>query len=194
MREPVRRRQVDRLADEDLMVLVRERDPRALEVLYDRHGTPAYSLAHRITGDRQTAEDVTQDAFVSVWRTGTGFDPSRGSVRSWILALVRHRAIDALRRSAARVPLTFDDDATMEAQPATQRTEREALRRQEAIEVRGALGALPQDQSQVIGLAYFGGFSHSEIAELLGLPLGTIKGRIRLGLAKLRHTMDDAIA
>jgi RNA polymerase sigma-70 factor, ECF subfamily len=190
----MRRRSLDRLADEDLMALVRERDPRAIDVLYDRHGGPAFSLAHRIMGDRQAAEDVTQEAFVSVWRSESGYSAARGSVRSWILAIVRNRAIDALRRSSARLPLGFDDDGVMEAQAAPDRTDSEALRREEARVVRTALGELPHDQSQVIGLAYFGGFTHTEIAELLGVPLGTIKGRMRLGLEKMRQHMDDVPA
>jgi len=191
---PARRRDAYRLADEDLILLLRDRDARALAVLYDRHGGPAYSLAYRIVGDRQVAEDVTQEAFVSVWKTGSTYSTARGSVRSWILAIVRNRAIDALRRAAARVPLGYDDDRAMEAEPSADETDREALRRDDARTVRGALNDLPPDQAQVIGLAYFGGFTHSEIAGLLGLPLGTIKGRMRLGLEKLRDSMDDVIA
>ncbi|MEA2178298.1 MAG: hypothetical protein QOG77_1595 [Solirubrobacteraceae bacterium] len=176
------------------MALLRERDPRAIDVLYDRHGAAAYSLAHRIMGDRQSAEDVTQEAFVSVWRAESGYSAARGSVRSWLLAIVRNRAIDALRRASVRMPLGYDDDGAMEAQPAPERTDSEALRREDARVVRTALGALPHDQSEVIGLAYFGGFTHTEIAGLLGVPLGTIKGRMRLGLEKMRQHMDDVIA
>ncbi len=189
----MRRRNVDRLADEELMELVREHNAQALEALYDRHGGPAYSLAHRIMGDRQVAEDVTQEAFVSIWRASSGYSAARGSVRSWILAIVRNRAIDALRRASSRAPLDFDDDGIMEAQASPERTETEALRREDARVVRGALQDLPPDQAQVLGLAYFSGFTHSEIAGLLGVPLGTIKGRMRLGLEKMRATMDEAI-
>lgn len=176
------------------MTLVAERDPRALEILYDRHGGPAYSLAHRIMGERQAAEDVTQEAFVSVWRSRSGYNPARGSVRSWLLAIVRNRAIDALRRTATRAPrLDYDDDAMLEAQADPARTDSEALRREDGRRLRGALRDLPQDQSQVIGLAYYGGFTHSEIADLVGVPLGTIKGRMRLGLEKMRASMDEAV-
>jgi RNA polymerase sigma-70 factor (ECF subfamily) len=189
-----RRRSVERLADEELMTLMAERDARALEALYDRHGGPAYSLAHRIMGERQAAEDVTQEAFVSIWNAPAGYAPARGSVRSWVLAIVRNRAIDALRRSAARAPrLDFDDDGALQAQASPERTDGEALRREAARQVRGALRALPHDQFQVIELAYYGGFTHSEIAELLGVPLGTIKGRMRLGLEKLRASIDEAV-
>jgi RNA polymerase sigma-70 factor, ECF subfamily len=189
-----RRRNVEKLADEDLMPLVAERDPRALEALYDRHGGPAYSLAHRIMGERQAAEDVTQEAFVSIWKARAGYNPARGSVRSWVLAIVRNRAIDALRRSSTRAPrLDFDDDGVLAAQPDPRRTEGEAIRREDARQLRGALQELPHEQSQVIGLAYYGGFTHSEIAELLEVPLGTIKGRMRLGLGKMRESMDEAV-
>jgi RNA polymerase sigma-70 factor (ECF subfamily) len=164
-------------------------------VLYDRHGGAAYSLAHRIMGDRQAAEDVTQEAFVSIWRAGGGrYDPARGSVRSWVLAILRNRAIDALRRTSSRAPrLDYDDDAALEGQASEERTDGEALRRERARVVRGALQELPKDQSQVLGLAYFGGFTHTEIADLLDVPLGTIKGRMRLGLEKMRTSMDKAI-
>ncbi len=186
-------RNVERLADEELMTLVEEGQPRALEVLYDRHGGAAWSLAHRIMGDRQAAEDVTQEAFVSIWRSGGRYDATRGSVRSWVLAIVRNRGIDALRRASSRSSLDFDDDGALEAQPAEERTDGAALRNERARVVRGALSELPRDQSHVLGLAYFGGFTHREIAELLDVPLGTIKGRMRLGLEKMRTSMDEAI-
>jgi RNA polymerase sigma-70 factor (ECF subfamily) len=191
----VRREKAERLADEELMPLVGRRDPEAFEVLYDRHGGVAYSLAYRIVGDRAAAEEVTQEAFISVWRSGARFDAARGSVRSWLLSVVRNRAIDFLRSRAGKAPkLTFDDDAVLEQRPATERTEEEALRRETAEEVRGALGKLPGEQSKVIELAYFGGFSHSEIARILGLPMGTVKGRMRLGLEKIRGELAEGLA
>ena len=185
---------VARLADEDLMTLVERRDPDAFAVLYDRHGGAAYSLAHRIVGDPAIAEDVTQEAFLSLWRSGARFDAARGSVRSWTLAIVRNRAIDALRRSAGSAPkLDLDDDALLEAQPAATLTDSEAIRHETAARVRGALRELPAEQSEVIGLAYFGGFSGSEIAGMLGLPLGTVKGRMRLGLEKVRLAIAEGM-
>lgn len=191
----VRREKAERLADEELMPLVGRKDPEAFEVLYDRHGGAAYSLAYRIVGDRAAAEEVTQEAFISVWRSGARFDAARGSVRSWLLSVVRNRAIDFLRSRAGKAPkLTFDDDAVLEARPAEERTEEEALRRETAAEVRGALGKLPGEQSKVIELAYFGGFSHSEIARILGLPMGTVKGRMRLGLEKIRGELAEGLA
>ena len=176
------------------MPLIGEKDPEAFGVFYDRHGGAAYSLAYRIVGDRAAAEEVTQEAFISVWRSGARFDAARGSVRSWLLSIVRNRAIDFLRSRAGRAPkLDFDDDSVLEQRPAEERTEEEALRRETAAEVRGALGKLPGEQSKVIELAYFGGFSHSEIARILGLPMGTVKGRMRLGLEKIRGELAEGL-
>jgi RNA polymerase sigma-70 factor (ECF subfamily) len=184
-----------RLADEDLMTLVEDKRADAFEVLYDRHGAAAYSLAHRIVGNPALAEDVTQEAFLSMWRSGARYDPARGSVRTWALGIVRNRAIDALRRASGSAPkLDLDDDLALAAQASGELTESEAIRRETASRLRGALSELPQEQSQVIGLAYFGGFSHSEIAELLGMPLGTVKGRMRLGLEKIRASIAEGMA
>jgi RNA polymerase sigma-70 factor, ECF subfamily len=191
----VRREKAERLADEELMPQVGAKDPEAFEVLYDRHGGVAYSLAYRIVGERGAAEDVTQEAFISIWRSGARFDPTRGSVRSWMLSVVRNRAIDALRSKAGKAPrLTLDDDAILEQRPAEELTEEEAIRTETAGEVRGALGRLPGEQSKVIELAYFGGFSQSEIARMLGVPLGTVKGRMRLGLEKIRGDLSEGLA
>jgi RNA polymerase sigma-70 factor (ECF subfamily) len=185
---------MQRLADEDLMTLVERRDPDAFAILYDRHGGAAYSLAHRIVGDPSVAEDVTQEAFLSVWRSGARFDAARGSVRNWTLGIVRNRSIDALRRLAGSAPkLDLDDDGVLESQASGELTEGEAIRRETARTVRGALRDLPAEQSEVIGLAYFGGFSHSEIAEMLGMPLGTVKGRMRLGLEKIRVSLAEGL-
>ena len=192
---PEAREKAERLADEELMPLVGDCDPEAFEVLYDRHGGAAYSLAYRVVGDRAAAEEVTQEAFISVWRSGARFDAARGSVRSWLLSIVRNRAIDFLRSRAGKAPkLTFDDDSVLEQRPAEERTEEEALQRETAAELRGALGKLPGEQSKVIELAYFGGFSHSEIAEILSLPMGTVKGRMRLGLEKIRGELAEGLA
>ena len=191
----VRREKAERLADEELMPLVGRKDPEAFAVLYDRHGGAAYSLAYRIVGDRAAAEEVTQEAFISVWRSGARFDAARGSVRSWLLSVVRNRAIDFLRSRAGKAPkLSFDDDSVLEQRPAEERTDEEALRRETAAELRGAIGKLPGEQSKVIELAYFGGFSHSEIAKILNLPMGTVKGRMRLGLEKIRGELAEGLA
>jgi RNA polymerase sigma-70 factor, ECF subfamily len=188
----IRREKAQRLADEDLMPLIAERDPEAFEVFYDRHGGAAYSLAYRIVGDRTGAEDVTQEAFLSIWRSGARYDRARGSVRAWTLGIVRNRAIDMLRKESGRSPkLAAGGKELLERHAAEELTDTEAVRRETAREVRGAIEELPDDQSRVIQLAYFGGFSHSEIAEMLNEPLGTIKGRMRLGMDKIRATLAE---
>jgi RNA polymerase sigma-70 factor (ECF subfamily) len=192
---PVRREKAERLADEELMPWIAKKDPEAFEVFYDRHGGAGYSLAYRILGDRTAAEDCIQEAFISIWKSGARFDRTRGSVRSWTLSIVRNRAIDALRSKAGKAPkLTFDDDAILEARPAEEHTEAEVMAAETADEVRGALSQLPADQSKVIQLAYFGGFSQSEIAGMLNVPLGTVKGRMRLGLEKVRAELAEGMA
>jgi RNA polymerase sigma-70 factor (ECF subfamily) len=190
----VTREEMQRLADEDLMTLVDGKDPDAFEIFYDRHGAPAFSLAHRIVGDRNLAEDVVQEAFLSIWRSRAGYDPARGSVRAWSLGIVRNRAIDALRRAGTGAPqLDRDDEAILETRRSSELTDAEAIRRETARRVRGVLGSLPREQSQVIELAYFGGFSHSEIADMLGIALGTVKGRMRLGLEKVRASLAEGM-
>jgi RNA polymerase sigma-70 factor, ECF subfamily len=190
----VKRDRAERLADEELMPLIGEKDPEAFAVFYDRHGGVAYSLAYRIVGEKAAAEDVTQEAFISVWRSGARFDRARGSVRSWMLSIVRNRAIDTLRSRAGKAPkLTFDDDAALEQRPAEELTDEEAIQHETAQELRGAVGSLPSDQAKVIELAYFGGFSQSEIAAMLGVPLGTVKGRMRLGMEKIRGELAEGL-
>ena len=179
------------LADEDVMQLVRRGDARAFEIVYERHSAAAFSLAYRMMGTRSSAEDVTQDAFLSLWRSGARYDRTRGSVRTWVLGIVHHRAIDALRRATVHDRRRAGDEGIEERFEATERTDVEAARREEAGVVRGALETLPSDQCQVIELAYFGGFTHTEIAEMLDAPVGTIKGRMRLGLQKMRAHLGE---
>jgi RNA polymerase sigma-70 factor, ECF subfamily len=179
------------LADEDVMQLVRRGDARAFEVIYERHSGAAFSLAYRMMGTRSGAEDVTQDAFLSMWRSGARYDRARGSVRTWVLGIVHHRAIDALRRATVHDRRRAGDEGIEERFEARERTDVEAARREEAGTVRGALSSLPADQSQVIELAYFGGFTHTEIADMLDAPVGTIKGRMRLGLKKMRAQLGE---
>jgi RNA polymerase sigma-70 factor (ECF subfamily) len=179
------------LADEDLMVRVQEGDPRAFEVIFDRHADVAFSLAYRMCGRRAVAEDVVQDAFLSLWRSGARYDRSRGSVRSWVLGVVHNRAIDLFRRETVRTGKDVSDEEAVRRLAAEESTEREVERREDVTQVRTALMELPVEQRRVIELAYFGGFSHTEISEMLGLPAGTVKGRMRLGLSKLRISLAD---
>ena len=178
------------LADEEVMQLVRSGRPQAFELLYDRHGGAAFSLAYRMVGNRAAAEDITQEAFLSIWRSRLRYEPARGSVRTWVLGIVHHRAIDALRRNLLHERRRVEYEGVEERREAPERTDVEAARRQEARSVRNALDELPEEQSRVIELAYFGGFSHTQIAEMLETPVGTVKGRMRLGLEKLRQSLE----
>jgi RNA polymerase sigma-70 factor (ECF subfamily) len=180
------------LADEELMQLVRAGDARAFEVIFDRHSGAAFSLAYRMCGRQAMAEDVVQEAFVSLWRSGARYDATRGSVRTWVLSVVRNRAIDAFRRESAKGSRDVAEEGIAERMPSPERTDTEVERRDEARQVRKALVELPPDQRQVIELAYFGGFTHSQIADMLELPSGTVKGRMRLGLTKMRLALGDA--
>ena len=179
------------LADEELMQLVHDGDVRAFEVVFDRHASAAFSLAYRMCGRRATAEDIVQDAFLSLWRSGSGYDPRRGSLRSWVLSVVHNRAVDAMRRLGAKAGLDVPDEGIAERLRAAETTDGEVERRDDARQVRTALDELPPDQRQVIELAYFGGFTHKQIAEMLDLPPGTVKGRMRLGLTKLRFFLGE---
>ena len=179
------------LADEELMHLVYRGDAAAFEVVYDRHADAAFSLAHRMCSQRALAEDVVQEAFLSLWRSRARYDRRRGSVRTWVLGIVHNRAIDALRRRSTRDRGIVTDEGIEERLVAPERTDAEFARREEAREIRAALEQLPDEQSRVIELAFFGGLTHTQIASMLDAPVGTIKGRMRLGLAKMRMTLGD---
>ena len=181
-----RTRQYLLLADEDLISPVREkRDPEAFAALYDRHARAAYSLAYRMMGERQAAEDIIQDAFLKAWRAAGSYRVQRGSVRTWLLSIVHNRGIDQLRSAASQRRTQERVEASA---PRSQPSEAfsESWRNSQRERVREALKTLPQEQLKVLELAYFSGYTHVEIAELLGLPLGTVKGRMRLGLKKIR--------
>ena len=173
------------LADEELISFVGRGDAEAFAVLYDRHSRPAYSLAYRIMGERQAAEDVVQDSFLKVWRAATSYRAARASVRTWLLSIVHNRGIDQLRSTASRRRMQEKVEASA---PRSQPSEAfsESWRNSQRDQVREALKSLPEEQLKVLELAYFSGYTHLEIAELLSLPLGTVKGRMRLGLKKMR--------
>ena len=183
-----------RLADEELMQAVQGGDPMAFETLYDRHGGAAFSLAYRIVGTRSAAEDATQDAFLAIWRSRIRYQPARGSVRNWILGIVHNRTVDSLRRNQVHAKRRADAEGIEERKAATELTDVEAFRRDEQRTVRAAIETLPEPQLRVIELAYFGGFTHNQIAEMLDEPVGTVKGRMRLGLDKLRRELAGATA
>ncbi|HTA11941.1 MAG TPA: sigma-70 family RNA polymerase sigma factor [Solirubrobacteraceae bacterium] len=179
------------LADEELMQLVYRGQAEAFEVIYDRHADAAFSLAYRMCGQRALAEDVVQEGFLSLWRSGAHYDRARGSVRSWVLGIVHNRAIDALRRRTVRDRGRVSGEGIEERVASPERIDVEVARRDEAREVRDALEQLPDEQSRVIELAFFGGLTHVQIASMLDTPVGTVKGRMRLGLAKMRMALGD---
>jgi len=177
------------LADEDLMSLTGEGDPGAFAGLYDRHGRAAYSLAYRMVGERGAAEDLVQEAFLEAWRGAKSYRAERGSVRTWLLSIVHNRGIDQLRSAASRRRTRERFEAeTRGSIPAASSGEgfAEAWRNSQRDRVREALRGLPADQLKVLELAYFSGYTHVEISEMLDVPLGTVKGRMRLGLKKVR--------
>jgi RNA polymerase sigma-70 factor (ECF subfamily) len=176
-------------ADGDLLVGVKAGDAAAFALLYDRHSRAAYGLAHRILGEATAAEDVVQEAFLTVWRQAATYGPERGTVRAWLLAIVHHRAIDHVRRRSYREERQQALDAVADP-PDSADTWEQARQSVEGQRVREALEHLPPDQRRSITLAYFGGYTHDEIARLLGVPLGTVKGRLRIGLQKMRGYLD----
>ncbi len=178
------------LADEELMQLVYRSSTVAFEVIYDRHANAAFSLAYRICAQRALAEDVVQEAFLSLWRSRARYDPARGSVRSWLLLVVHDRAVDALRRTRAGAGDLARHPTLADRRPAPELTECLVVGREEARRVRQALDDLPNEQRQVIELAYFAGLTQVEIAQRIGLPAGTVKSRMRLGMQKLRAALE----
>jgi len=178
------------LADDDLALRLVVGDMRAFEALYDRHAGAGFALACRLVGDPATAEDVIQEAFLSIWRGRAGYRRELGSFRTWALGIIRHKAFDALRRRSAGIRELPDGGEVAARRPSRELTDIAAIGRMEARGVRLALHALSAEQRQTIELAFLAGLSHTEIAARLELPVGTVKGRARLGLAKLRVTLE----
>jgi RNA polymerase sigma-70 factor, ECF subfamily len=177
------------VTDDQVMAALAQADLHALDALYDRYAKPAYALAYRIVGERGAAEDVVQESFLSAWRQAKSYRRERGSPRTWLMSIVHHRAIDRLRASAAgRVAMSLDEvpDGPAEAPGVWQQVW--ASLRGDAV--RHALDHLPPEQKKSIELAYFSGYTQSEIAELMGVPLGTVKGRMRMGLMKLKSALE----
>jgi RNA polymerase sigma-70 factor, ECF subfamily len=186
------RPELSRLSDEALMALVANLDAAAFEVLYDRHAGVVDGLCRRMAQSAAQADDICQEAMLSVWRCGGRYDPARGNVRCWILSITHNRAIDQIRRSRRHDDRQIHDDALAEQMPGADSTDADALRRIDADDTGRALRALPDTQRAVIELSFYSGYSHAEIADRLDLPLGTVKGRMRLALGKLQGQLSMA--
>ena len=180
-------RELAHLSDEALVALAARSEQSALAELYDRYGRPAYSLALRVLRDDALAEDAVQDAFLALWRTAARFVPERGKASTWIFTLVHRRAVDLVRREERRRADTIEQAPEQGGGS----VEEEALLRFQRERVQDALKKLPDQQREAIELAYYGGFTQSELAERLGQPLGTIKSRMFLGLARLRELLGE---
>jgi RNA polymerase sigma factor (sigma-70 family) len=177
-------------ADEDARLIARlaAGDKDALALLFDRYAAIAFGIALRVTHDHAAAEDVVQEAFLGAWRGAAGYVPGRASARTWLLSIVHHRSIDAVRRRRIASPLPEDEHLVSPAL-VTGDVSGEVLSSLEAGAVRAAVGTLPPPQRLAIELAYFGGLTQTEIARMTGTPLGTVKGRMRLGLEGLRRVL-----
>ena len=172
---------------------IRSGDRDALGEVYDRHASAAMAVALRIVADREGAQDLVHDAFVAIWQKIDRFDPARGSLRSWIVTIVRNRAIDRLRGTRPSIEIgEADERALLRSGPNP--TWESAMARLGSIQLRAALDELPTEQRQAIELAYFGGRTYREIATLTGVPLGTANGRLRLALARLRDRLSQTDA
>ena len=185
------RKQYAHLSDEALVALVARADEGALAELYDRVGRIAYGLALRILRDERFAEDAVQEGFLAVWRTAAAFRAERAKASTWILTLVHRRAVDLVRREERRRAEPLDDEVVARSGEASESTEEAAWLRFERERVQAALKDLPDVQREALELAYYGGFSQSELAERLGVPLGTIKSRMFAGLTRLRELLDE---
>jgi RNA polymerase sigma-70 factor (ECF subfamily) len=180
-------RELAHLSDEAVLALVARSEEAALAEIYDRFGAVAYGLALRVLRDEGLAQDAVQDAFLAVWRTAASFSPERGAARTWVLTLVHRRAVDLVRREERR----RGDPLESAAEPASDElTDQQAWLRFERERVQAALRRLPDQQREALELAYYGGFSQSQLAERLGEPLGTIKTRMHTGLARLRELLE----
>jgi RNA polymerase sigma-70 factor (ECF subfamily) len=178
--------------DEDLLMAVAQGDREAIGRLYDRHQGTMYGLAVRITNDAGLAQDVVQEAMLGVWRNASRFDASRAKARTWMLALVHHRAIDAIRRRRASVALP-EPDVPPPAALVVPDIWDDVVGRLDAVALRAALDRVPIAQREVLELAYFAGRTQQEIATQVGVPLGTVKSRVRLGLLALRAELGNEV-
>jgi RNA polymerase sigma factor (sigma-70 family) len=176
------------LSDEALLALVARSDEDALGALYDRYGRQAYALALRIVRDAGLTQDAVQDAFLTAWRTAVGFDARRGTASTWLMTLVHRRAVDVVRREDRRRASPLDEAPLASGEA----TDEQAEVREQRRKVQAALEVLTPAERESLELAYYGGLSQSEIAEKLGLPLGTVKSRMFAGLARLRDALGES--
>jgi RNA polymerase sigma-70 factor (ECF subfamily) len=179
--------------DDVLAQRIRSGDREALGVLYDRYAALALAAAVRVVADRELAEDLVHDAFVAIWRKIDKFDPGRGSLRSWLLTVVRNRAIDRIRSARPSIELVEADEASL-LRSSPNPTWEAAIQRLSASQLRVAIEDLPGEQREAIELAYFGGKTYREIAIITGVPQGTANGRLRLALSKLRDALATTAA
>lgn len=178
------------MSDADLMLRVQADDADAFEQLYDRHAARAFRVARSICATTSGAEDAVQEGFLAIWRSRASYRPETGSFKGWSMRIVRNRALDSARRDAARPRLAAVEGAeTQTGSPAGGLVDG-VIARTEAAALRDALARLPASQAEVIALAYFGELTHTEITKQLDLPAGTVKGRMRLGLKKLRTQLE----
>lgn len=178
-----------RLGDEELIRLTAKLDTGAFEVLYERHHVSAFSLAIRIVASPDRAQDVTQEAFANLWRDAGRYDPRRGLVRTWLMTMVHNLGIDAVRQLSSHERVQADAAILLPQRAARTAPKEQSDARDEARSISDALLGLPEDQRQIIELAYYGGRTQGEIAEMLKLPLATVKSRARLGLLNLRDAL-----
>jgi RNA polymerase sigma-70 factor (ECF subfamily) len=179
--------------DEELILAICGGAEWALELLYQRYHRYAYSLAYRILHDASAAEDIVQETFLSIWRKAASYQNQHGSVRSWLQAIVHHRAIDKVRAASHKdAQCTSLQDENEPDRPSEQPDVWEqAWQNEQQSLIRSALQQIPAEQRQVIELAYFSGYTHAEIAEKYEIPLGTVKGRMRLGLQKMKLLLQE---
>jgi RNA polymerase sigma-70 factor (ECF subfamily) len=190
------RRPEDAAGDADVLRRIRNGDRSAIDELYERFRRPAFALARRILADDALAEDVLQEVFLGVWRDPAAFDRARGSVASWLLAVVHHKAVDAVRReeSQRRRQALAQQDLQLEAPVSTRDVDEEAWTRVVADQVRTAMGVLSSPQREALTLAYYGGYTQREVAALTGAPLGTVKTRMLSGMRRLKEELGSSPA
>jgi RNA polymerase sigma factor (sigma-70 family) len=190
------RRPADAAGDVDLLRRIRAGDQTAIDGLYERFRRPAFALARRILADDVLAEDVLQEVFLSVWRDPSAYERGRGSVASWLLAMVHHKAVDAVRReeSQRRRRTLAEEERVLDEPVAARDVDEDVWSRVVSEQVRTALGVLSAPQREALTLAYYGGYTQREVAALTGAPLGTVKTRMLSGMRRLKQELGDVVA